>query len=89
MANPAIDSVSPAGPLNLVPGQIVVFTVVAHDDDSRTGTITFNVTDANGANATPVTVDLSVADALTFSASTTAGTITQDPVVSSRFTLTV
>jgi hypothetical protein len=88
MASPIIDSVSPAGPLTLAPGQSVTFNVAAHDPDTRSGSATFVVTDAAN-NATPVVVNLTVADTLTFSATTTVGTITPDPTVPGRFLLTV
>jgi 6-phosphogluconolactonase (cycloisomerase 2 family) len=88
MASPVIDSVSPPGPLNLTPGQSVVFTIAAHDPDTKTGASTFTVTDAEG-NATQVTVNLTVNDPLTYSATTNVGTITQSPTIPTQFTLQV
>lgn len=88
MASPVIDSVTPPGPLTLAPGQSVTFNVAAHDPDTRSGTATFTVSDAAG-NVTPVVVAVSVADPLTFAATTTVGTVTQDATVPSRFVLTV
>jgi hypothetical protein len=80
MASPVIDSVSPPGPLNL--------TIAAHDPDTKTGASTFTVTDAEG-NATQVTVNLTVNDPLTYSATTNVGTITQSPTIPTQFTLQV
>lgn len=88
MASPIIDSVNPPGPLTLAPGQSVTFNVAAHDPDVKTGSATFVVTDAAG-NATPVTVAVSVNDPLTYTATTTVGSIVPDATVPSRFVLTV
>lgn len=88
MAAPVIDSVTPAGPLTLSPGQRVQFDLAAHDPDNKSGATTFTVTDGSG-NASPISVAVQVSDPLTYSAVTTVGTVTQDAVVPTRFYLQV
>jgi hypothetical protein len=88
MTVPVIDSITPPGPLTLAPGQQVVFTVAAHDPDTRTGSATFTVTDGAG-NVSTGSAAFTVVDPLTYTATTTTGTITQDPVNPTKFTLQV
>jgi hypothetical protein len=89
MALPIIDSVTPAGPVSLTPGQSVDFTVVAHDPDTRSGAATFNVTDSGGNNATPVTITVAIADNVTITATCDVGVIVPKAGTPGVFTLTI
>jgi hypothetical protein len=88
MASPIIDSVTPAGPLTLTPGQAVTFNVAAHDPDTKSGAATITVTDSAN-NATQVQVALTVNDPLTYSAVTNVGTVTQSATNPTQFVLQV
>jgi hypothetical protein len=85
MANPVIDSVTPAGPIAANTGDKVKLTVVAHDDDSHTGSVRLVVTDSAGNKSQPVTVPIQWTDGLTLSATTDDGT----PVSVSGMVVTV
>jgi hypothetical protein len=65
MANPVVGTISPAGTINLQPGQQVDVTVPATDPDSKSGTVTFPIVDSAG-NSTPATVNVVVNDPLAF-----------------------
>ena len=64
MAAPIIDSVNPSV-WQLLPGEQVDVTVIAHDPDSANGLVTFPVVDGTG-NITSATIDLRIEDQLTF-----------------------
>lgn len=95
MAPPVIDSVFPPGPITASPGAVILFTVSAHPvaEPGRSGTVTFNVVDAQGGNALPVTVEVTVPATapgpLIYSAVTTIGVVTADPPGTGHFTLVV
>jgi hypothetical protein len=85
MANPVIDSVSPAGPITAQVGTQVTLTVTAHDDDTRTGTVHLVVTDSAGNASQPVDVPIQWVDGLILVATTDDGT----PVTVSGMVATV
>ena len=64
MAAPIIDSVV-AVPAVVQPGQAFVVTIMAHDPDARSGTLTGVVTDTQG-NETLATAVLTIEDPLTY-----------------------
>lgn len=90
MASPVV-SVTPLGPLTIAAGARQQFDVTASDPDTRSGLVTFPVSDGQG-NSTPVTVSVIVSDPLTYLPATTTitnATVTQDAVVPSRYYLQV
>lgn len=85
MANPVIDSVSPAGPITAQTGSKVTLTVAAHDDDTHTGNVHLVVNDGQGNTSQPVDVAIHWVDGLTLIATTDDG----KPVTVSGMTATV
>lgn len=89
MASPVIDSINvtyPNGQSALNPGQTATITVVAHDPDSQSITISVDVVDSAGAHGNGQVV-IPVADPITITASASGGTLTQ--ASPNSFTLTV
>lgn len=76
MANPIIDSIT-VTPDPVPTGQTATITVVAHDPDQRTEVFTVIVRDAAGNEGTG-TVDINIADPLSYEGSVTGGTATHD-----------
>ncbi len=64
MAAPIIDSIT-ATPATVLPKGAFVVTVVAHDPDNRSWSLTGNVTDSTG-NLVQSTVTVNVGDTLTY-----------------------
>lgn len=91
MSAPVINGVTvtyPGTQTSAQPGQQVRLTVDATDADNYTITVNVTVKDAAG-NQTAVASSVTVSDPLTYSATASAGTITQDPVNPNQFVLTV
>jgi len=76
MAAPIIDSVT-VYPDPVSVGGTATVTIIAHDPDEVTYTITGTVTDSTG-NETPFTAEALTSDPLTYTATTDVGTLTQD-----------
>lgn len=78
MANPVIDSATPV-PSSLAPSETSVITILHHDDDTHTVTLSFTVTDSLGGVSVPQEVTLPVVDTATFRGSIISGggTLTQ------------
>lgn len=85
MANPVIDSVTPAGPITAQVGSKVTVNVVAHDDDTHDSTLVIQVKDAAGNLSQPATVALKWVDNMVLVASVDDG----KPVTISGMTVSV
>jgi len=71
MAAPIIDSIA-ASPSAVLPKGAFVVTIVAHDPDNRSWTLTGNVTDTAG-NLVQSSVTVAVGDTLTYALSAPTG----------------
>ena len=84
---PVIDSVTPAGPVSKPFGGTVTVTVVAHDADARTETLSIVATDAEGNASTPAQVQLTWTDPVTITATLPAGSPSTVSVVGNVVTV--
>jgi hypothetical protein len=79
MAAPIISNVAvayPVGQTTLRPGQVATITVTASDPDAQVITLTVVAEDSSNNESAPATVQVTIADPLTFSATASAGTVT-------------
>jgi len=76
MTAPIIDQVT-VTPDPVPVGGTATVTILAHDPDEITYTITGTVTDSTG-NETPFTAEARTSDPLVYTATTDVGTLTQD-----------
>lgn len=89
MAAPSIRSITPAK-TTLMPGESTQVVIDAFDPDARSITLAGKVTDAGG-NVSTVSTVLTVGDPITYelTSSDPSVTVTPDPAVPGRFTVTV
>jgi len=77
MAAPIIDSIT-VSPDPVPTGQTATITVIAHDPDQTTQVFTVIVRDAAGNESTPGTVQINIADPITYEGSVSGGTVTHN-----------
>jgi len=88
MANPIIRGVTVKYAGNKgykLPGEAAEIFVDAVDADSVTVTVTLTVKDAGGNTSAPQTVEIVQSDPLTYAATGTGVTVTQDPAQPNHF----
>lgn len=88
MANPVINNVTVKYANDRgykLPGEAAEIFVEAFDADNQTISVTISVKDASGSETATQTVELLQTDALTYSATATGATVTQDPAKPNHF----
>ncbi len=88
MANPVIRGVTVKYAGNKgykLPGEAAEIFIDAVDADSVTVSVVVTVKDTNGTASAPQTVEIIQSDPLTYTATATGATVTQDPAMPNHF----
>lgn len=88
MANPVISNVTVKYVNNRgykLPGEAAEIFVEAFDADNQTISVTLTVKDSAGNESASQTIELLQTDALTYTATATGATVTQDPAMPNHF----
>jgi len=88
MANPIIRGVTVKYAGNKgykLPGEAAELFIDAVDADSVTVTVTLTVKDTGGNTSAPQTVEIVQSDPLTYTATASGATVTQDPAMPNHF----
>lgn len=88
MSNPIINNVSVRYANDRgykLPGEAAELFIEAFDADNQTISVTITVKDASGSQTATKTVDVLQTDPLTYTASATNATVTQDPKMPNHF----
>lgn len=88
MANPVINNVTVKYANDRgykLPGEAAELFIEAFDADNQTISVTITVKDASGSESATKTVEVLQTDPLTYSATATNATVTQDPKAPNHF----